>query len=208
MKRWLCAILVVCLVALPSCASQPKETYGGVPCPVDKLQWGMTPEEALTALGVPLDTKRYEYGEKDDREVTIHLPENLEIYGGQGKVTLYFYEQYRELQGVGLVSLEVLYEKETPEDELRKRIEEEAAPYVDFDDFWWKSKKRLKDMPDEAVHRYLGLDEEDWEMYWDWELGNMLFVQKNKDTKETYLAVNNFRAVVLHKGLQKMEMDK
>ena len=212
MKRWLCAILAVGLLALPACTQpQPKETYGGVPCPVDKLQWGMTPEEALTALGVPLDTPREEKEDQTQRgsyrSVSILLPGRWEVYGSRGDVRLNFYDRYQDLQA-GLVSVGVNYGAQAPEEDLLKRIEEEAAPYTDFHGDWWQSKKKLEDMPYKAVHRYFGLEEGAVPFEWDRALGTIIFGSKSGIQGVTVVTVENVRAVVLHKGLQKMEMDK
>ena len=52
-KKVFVFVILYLLFLLPSC-SQPaeKETFDGVACPVEKIQWGMSIQESLDALGV------------------------------------------------------------------------------------------------------------------------------------------------------------
>ena len=173
-KKVFVFVILYLLFLLPSC-SQPtgKETFDGVACPVEKIQWGMSIQESLDALGVAeedaeLKTQQSEETEKGKfQSADIMLPGMWEVYGYPTKVTLGFYEQYQDLQP-GLISITLDYGTEIDENSLQASLKEQVSSYAVNRNTRWESEKTLAEMPHDIVIEYFALNEQnssEWEQF-------------------------------------------
>ena len=205
MNRKLFVLAALFFFLLFSSCSQPaeKETFDGVACPVEKIQWGMSIQESLDALGVAeedAELKTQQSGETEKgkfQSADIMLPGMWEVYGYPAQVTLGFYEQYQDLQP-GLISITLDYGTEIDESSLQASLKEQVSSYAVNRNTRWESEKTLAEMPQDIVIEYFALNEQN-SSEWAQPLGAISFEPKEVKGK-TIVSVNNLRAVVLKKA--------
>ncbi len=210
MKKWI-VLLLVFVVALSSCAQGPvrQETYGGVPCPIEEINWGMSEAECLSALGISADgVERQEMSGETARgpfqEVNLALPDTIKILGLTATVTLSFFEQYQNLQ-VGLIGITLNFGTDVDETAFQKSVEEKLCPDLELQNFTWKSEKTLADIPHEIVEEYFmrnsGNDAERSRP-----LGTISMEPKSV-RGQTLLNIQNAPAVIMAKAQEKQNTD-
>lgn len=139
-KKVICLVMCLTLLLLPSCGKDEGTTGnldGGVPCPIEGLEWGMTVDECLTALSLTEDDVEIEKQEGDNTIVVTIKTElsGLKAYGYpvEGFARLILYENLEGLP-VGFHNLWITFDKFTPVEDLQAAVKEQVKSYMVEDD--------------------------------------------------------------------------
>lgn len=166
-KKALCLAVCLGLFFLSSCKEQREpDTVGGVACPVEGLEWGMTVEECLAALSCPEDNAQIErqsnaseLGVSAMAYVTVKLNGDRRAYGYPVQsARLEIYENVNGLP-VGLGGMTLDFGASVSLEEIESALDEQTTAYAIKQEGHWASPKTLADADPALVDAYFNLEE-------------------------------------------------
>ncbi len=163
LKKIIPIFICLAFLALPSCAKPPvPKTFGGVPCPIAELQWGMSLVNCLDSLAISMDNVKIvqtlpgdEDGSFDTQSVLFDAPKDMRIYGYPVvRVFLEFWQQTKTQKNIGLVDVTLDFGKDLPVEALQRNVEKLTARFVVRRNGRLESLKTLEDTEPLLAYNY------------------------------------------------------
>lgn len=158
MKRAYVLISLVLILILAGCASQAQAPGAAFQPPLEGIQWGMTPEEAVDVLSLS-----EECIQNPDEWTAVLLCDDMEVFGWNADVELVFESKYR----MGLQRMTIWFEEDS-EESLAEMLSgiygEHSAVDAGGVPSLWESEK-VEDLTEEIQDRFrsMWLDYSSWD---------------------------------------------
>lgn len=162
------------LFALTACKEEKTgDENGGVPCPIEGLEWGMTVDECLAALSLTEEDVEIQ---RDAGENATKVTMNMELKDQKSfgysiqSARLILYEDFYGLP-VGLHNVLISFSPDTPVEDLQATVKNQIGTYMKedvnnplagSDSLRYNTQKTLADADQSLVDKYFH-----WDEWWD-----------------------------------------
>lgn len=158
MKRIYVLVSLAILLSLAGCASQAQVPGAAFQPPLEGIQWGMMPEEAVDVLSLS-----EECIQNPDEWTAVLLCDDLKVFGRNADVELIFESKYQ----MGLQRMTIWFEEDS-EESLAEMLSDIYGEHSAVDaggvPSLWESEK-VEDLTEEIQDRFhsMWLDNSSWE---------------------------------------------